>query len=114
MLTAKNRLTGRRNFEKIKDEGNLYKGKAFGLVVLKTEKENPSRFAFIVSTKISKKAVERNRVKRKLKEAVRQLLGKINNGFDVLFLAKKSLLDKTDKEIKEETEKLFKEAGITK
>ncbi len=81
---------------------------------MRTEEKDSSRFAFIVSTKISKKAVERNRVKRKLRETVRQLLDRIDSGFDVLFLAKKNLLEKTDKEIKEETEKLFKEAGIIK
>lgn len=114
MLARKNRITGKSNFEKIKNEGVLYQGKAFGLAVLKREESNPPRFAFVISTKISKKAVERNRAKRRLGEAVRKNLDKTKNGFDVLFLAKKEILKSSTKEIADEITRLFKEADISR
>ena len=114
MLARKNRITGKSNFEKIKNEGVLYQGKAFGLAVLKREESNLPRFAFVISTKISKKAVERNRAKRRLGEAVRKNLDKTKNGFDVLFLAKKEILKSSAAEIADEITRLFKEADISR
>lgn len=114
MLARKNRITGKNNFEKIKNEGILYQGKAFGLAVLKREESNLPRFAFVISTKISKKAVERNRAKRRLGEAVRKNLDKTKNGFDVLFLAKKEILKSSAAEIADEITRLFKEADISR
>ncbi len=61
-------------------------------------KEKNLRFAFIVSKKISKKAVERNRVKRILKEALRLLLKKnhilLSGQVDIVIIANKTLLKK--------------------
>ncbi|MGB6838732.1 MAG: ribonuclease P protein component [Microgenomates group bacterium] len=114
MLARKNRIIGKSNFEKIKNEGVLYQGKAFGLAVLKREESNLPRFAFVISTKISKKAVERNRAKRRLGEAVRKNLDKTKNGFDVLFLAKKEILKSSAAEITDEITRLFKEADISR
>lgn len=114
MLARKNRIIGKSNFEKIKNEGILYQGKAFGLAVLKREESNLPRFAFVISTKISKKAVERNRAKRRLGEAVRKNLDKTKNGFDVLFLAKKEILKSSAAEIADEITRLFKEADISR
>ena len=56
-----------------------------------------SRFGFIVSTKISKKAIVRNRIKRVMAEIVRSSLNKLKNGYDVVFLIKPSVT-KIDRE----------------
>ncbi len=42
-----------------------------------------SRFAFVVSTKVSKRAVERNRIRRHLREEIRHLLPQLAGGHDV-------------------------------
>ncbi len=50
------------------------------------------RFAFIVSKKVSKKAVERNRGKRLLKEAVRKVLPALKNcEYDIILIGKKNI-----------------------
>lgn len=60
-----------------------------------------SRFAIIVSTKVSKNAVDRNRIRRQYRDILKKHLGMIPAGFDVLLLASKGALD-LDYQAKEE------------
>lgn len=91
MLAKKHRLTGTSAFKKVQDQGKVFQSESFGMAVLKRGDDFPSRFAFIVSTKISKDAVDRNHFKRTLSEAVRLLSSSLVNGCDVIFLAKSSI-----------------------
>ncbi len=61
-----------------------------------------SRFAVVVGIKVSKNAVDRNRVRRQYREILRLMIDQIKPGFDVLLLtAKPSLaLDYQEKEKK--------------
>lgn len=72
----------------------MFQSENFGLSVLKRGDENVSRFGFIVSNKISGDAVQRNRIKRALKSAVKYSLTEMGTGIDVVFLAKPSSLRK--------------------
>jgi len=67
---------------------------------------NPvSRFAVVVSKKIAKHAVDRNRIKRLVREAIQHLLPTIKPGFDFVLIAKTNFTEKKEKEI----EKVMKE-----
>jgi ribonuclease P protein component len=112
MLSFKHRLTKGKDFEKTKEKGDLYQGRLFGLVVLRRKDKGPSRFGFVVSTKISKKAVMRNRIKRILREIVGQELDKVNKGFDVLFLVKKKAAEEKGKDFKKEVINIFRKADL--
>lgn len=59
---------------------------------------------FVVSTKVSKSAVKRNRVKRQMREVVRLLLkeGKIKAGYMLALMAKPEIVGKEYKEIEAE------------
>ena len=59
-----------------------------GSLVLRVagNKSAKTRFAFIVSGKVSKKAVERNKIRRILSEAVRSRLPIIEKGTDAIFI----------------------------
>lgn len=103
MLAYSNRLR-KKEFPQIKRKGRLYQEKNFGAVVLKVGKKENSKFGFVVSNKISKAAVHRNRIKRAFREAVRQNLSEVEKGYHILFLAKQSILKKTTNEIMKEVE----------
>lgn len=92
MLNSKNRLKKKINFVRIEIEGRMFQSKSFGMGVYDRKDTEPSRFGFIISTKISKKAVERNRIKRIMSEVVRINLEKLKTGHDVLFLIKPSIM----------------------
>ena len=47
-----------------------------------------SRFGFIISKKIDKRATARNRIKRKLRSCLEEKLEKISKGYDFLFIIK--------------------------
>ena len=106
MLASKFRLSKKKDIERVKNEGTLYQKDFFGAVVLEKQKGKDSRFAFVVSTKISKHAFQRNRIKRALREATRHHLYIIGKGYDILFLPKTNIVRKSTDEIMREV-KLF-------
>jgi len=97
MLAKKFRVSSKR-IEEVKKKGKLIQGDFFGVVFMKNNKEN-SRFSFVISKKISKKAVERNRIKRVLIKAIKTNLEKVPPGFDFVFLVKRKILNKEEKDI---------------
>jgi ribonuclease P protein component len=60
-----------------------------------------SRTAFVVSKRVSKKAVERNRIKRALREEIRVNLAKLPKG-DYMVMVKPLALLKTNRELRED------------
>ena len=107
MLPKAYRLPGK-DFKKITSSGRHIPGQLFGAVILKSSKAEPSRFGFIVSAKVAKKAVDRNRIKRLLREAVRVHLSHSSSGYDAILLAKRSLKDVSLKEVSAAVGDLFK------
>ena len=81
----------------------------------KKNKLKQSRFAVVVGTKVSKKAVDRNKIKRRIRSVLSKHLEEFAPGFDVIFLVKKEVLDKTFIEVQEAVEKvLIKSSLLTK
>ena len=92
MLAKKYRLTGKSNFDKVQEEGKVFQSDNFGIAFVDRKDNDPPRFAFIVSTKIAKDAVDRNTIKRHMSETIRLMTSEIKNGLDVVFLAKTSIV----------------------
>lgn len=70
--------------------GKHISGDSFQLIMQKNE-VNVSRFAFIVSTKIDKRATQRNRIRRILSESVRHLLPTLKEHNDFIVIARKNI-----------------------
>lgn len=111
MLAKINRLQKTKDIERVFKKG---KGVKEGLLILKTVKNNldNSRFGFIVSQKVSKKASLRNKVKRRLRDLVKGRFKKIKRGKDNLLIALPGLERKSFEEIEEAINKLFKKAKL--
>jgi ribonuclease P protein component len=107
MLASQYRLKSKERIEEIKHKGNVLQSENFGVACLKKDDEECPRFGFVVSTKISKLAVHRNRINRSLHEGVRRVLKIVPNNFDFVFLAKKSIMDKSTEKIIKEVEVFF-------
>lgn len=67
---------------KIRDNGLLY-----------------SRFGFVISKKIDKRAVVRNRLRRILSSCLEEIFDRIKQGYDMVFVIKKDMVGKNRKEI---------------
>ena len=111
MLPKENRLKKKKDFEKLFKEGRSFKEK---FLVLKVNKNNLSnnRFGFIVSKKISKKAVVRNKIKRQLRESVRKEINNHQKGFDVAVITLPGIELKDFGEISQVLECLLKKVKI--
>jgi ribonuclease P protein component len=71
-----------------------------------------SRIGIIVSQKISKKATQRNKIKRILREAVRDYLKTMKGHFDIVILTKASIKKANLTEIKRFITHAFTKAKI--
>lgn len=85
MLQKKYRLCLEKDFERVFRKGRKIYSKSLGLRYKENQMEG-SRFAFLVSNKISKKAVDRNLLKRRLRSAVERMVPKIQISYDVIVL----------------------------
>ncbi|SRR5258708_1240779 len=105
MLPKENRLTKKTDFENIRQNGRyITTSKLFTISFLnKKDEENP-RIGFIVSKKISTKAVERNKIKRTLREIIRKNISYMKTGMDYVIIVKPGILhishDKLEIELK--------------
>lgn len=86
------------------------------LFTLRFTKNNlpESRFGFIVSKRVDKRAVVRNNIKRLFRQSIQGLLPTIAPGYDILFVIKSSAKDKEFSVIEEQVRKnLFESTIIT-
>jgi len=111
MLRKQNRLRGKKFFEKIIKKGKRFWNDFLFLKVMKNDLKLV-RVGLVISRKISKKAVERNKIKRQLSEVLRIKINKINSGYDLVFFAKKGIKTRNFSEIKESVEVLLRKARL--
>lgn len=128
MLQQDNRLRKLRDFNLVMKYGQWVNGRFLDLKVLELaknqsyfpKKEDPESFkkqlklAIAAGLKVHKSAVKRNRVRRQIREVLRLLLkdGKIKNGYYILVVAKKDILDKDYAEISQELNLLLNRAKV--
>jgi ribonuclease P protein component len=93
-LSKANRLRNRRDFQAVYRQGIRRSSSHLILRALsdvKADSQSPillTRFGISISQKVSKKAVVRNRIKRQLKAAIRELLPQIKQGWKVVIVVK--------------------------
>jgi len=86
------RLRSPRDFERVRRRGRHVSGLLLSLTYARRELEpealpTPSRIGFSVSKRVGG-AVERNRVKRRLRESVRRRLAALSPGWDIIVTAR--------------------------
>ena len=90
-LPKANRLRNRKDFQKVYRQGIRRSGHYLTLRAWQEKKQQevkPSCFGISISRKVSKKAVVRNRIKRQLKGAIRELLTQISPGWKIVLVVK--------------------------
>jgi ribonuclease P protein component len=111
MLPKANRLKKKRDIEQVLKEGKKFK-EDFLILRLRENNLKKSRFGFIISQKVSKRATLRNKIKRRLSEIVKMKFKKIKKGIDGVFIACPGIERKDFWEMEEALEKLFKKAKL--
>ena len=87
MLDAANRLKVRADFSAVRERGRHWRSDLLILNAMQRSSDGPTRFGFVVSRRIGK-AVVRNRVKRRLRAAVRCHIAGMVTGYDVVVIAR--------------------------
>lgn len=111
MLKKENRLRGKKNFKLILKKGEVFLTQNLVLRLLNVG-TNEIKFGFIVSTKISKRATKRNKIKRWLREITRQEIEKLKGGFWGILAPKKEVLNLDFWELKKEVKEILKKAKL--
>ncbi|SRR4030042_3843567 len=109
MLAQIYSLKGEGIINEILNKGKRRQSDNFGVFYIKREKQDYPKFAFVISKKISKLAVNRNRVKRAMSESVRQNINRIPKEVEFVFLVKKEIVNKSTAEIMKEVQNFISE-----
>jgi len=91
------RLSDRERFRQVRQEGQAWSHPLVVLCALPNELPY-SRFGFVVSRRIGS-AVQRNRVKRRLRESVRLMQSQILPGWDMVFIARSPIVQANYREV---------------
>jgi ribonuclease P protein component len=128
MLPTQNRLAKKRDFDLLFKYGRWERTPLLSiksLVLAQKRKYFPKkenfdnyekqlRIAVSVGLKFSKKAVERNRMKRQLQEIVREFLkgSQLKSGYYIMIMPEKKLSERSFAEIRQELELLLNKINI--
>lgn len=106
MLAKPKRLTKKRDFLKLASKGHSVFG-PFATLRVRETKGKPSKVAFITSTKVFKKAVDRNRAKRRMREVIRLNWSDIPAEMHLLFVLKPESRDAKWEDLVIEVKRMF-------
>lgn len=104
-----NRIKKKKDFDLIFKKGASFKNSFLILRVIKNNLDQ-TRFGFVVSQKVSKKAVVRNKIRRRLSEVIKNGFKNTKTGIDIIFISLPGIDKKEFSEIKEAVRDLLAKA----
>lgn len=107
----KHRIISKNIFERIFSQGKTVQNSFFFVYYLKNNL-TVSRFAVIVSVKVSNKAVIRNKIRRIVSANIQKLLPKLLPGLDVIIVAKYKVKDQKFLQLGGSLIEIFEKAKI--
>ena len=111
MFPREQRIKKDTDFDRLFKKGAVQRGLVADLrwIAIGLDK---SRFGFMVSTAISKKAVKRNAIRRQLTAVTKNLSPAIKGIYDILIVAKPAIAKCAVQEIEKHVQELFKKAKL--
>ncbi|MEW6523561.1 MAG: ribonuclease P protein component [Bacillota bacterium] len=111
-MRQEHRLRQRSEVRKVYTQGRAWKNRVAALYVLPSS-DGPSQVAFAVSRRVGK-AVKRNLVKRRLREAYRRYQEQVQPGLKLLFVARVQAGSATFLELEEGVTELLRRSGVVR
>ena len=111
MLNKSHRLKKNNDIVKVLKEGKKFTEKFLILKTLPNDLEE-TRFAFIISKKFSKKAVNRNRIRRQVSEAIKDNFKTIKSGTDAVILSIPGAQERSTEEVRETIKRILIKANL--
>jgi ribonuclease P protein component len=110
-LSKQNRLKHWRDFRTVYRRGKRVHGKNLVLVVYQNG-ESPTQVGISISRKVSKKAVIRNRIKRRIRHACRELLPQTDLSLQIIIIVRHCAVQCEYEIFLRELEKLLIQAEV--
>jgi ribonuclease P protein component len=107
MFKKENRLTKKKDFDRVFVKGKSSYNNFLGIKAV-SNKLKINRYGVIVSNKVSKSAVARNKIKRIIRSFIIQNEQNIEKGKDVVVIGLKNLKEASQNEIKVSLDNNFK------
>ncbi|PTV97907.1 ribonuclease P protein component [Halanaerobium saccharolyticum] len=105
-------LKKNKEFKKVYENGSSYATRNLVIYCLNYEKGKKNRYGLSVSKKIGN-AVVRNRLKRRLREIIREFeREKEFKGYDIIFIARKPVVNLDYHRLKKDVKKLYQKMNI--
>ena len=115
MLAAKNRFHTRGSIRYVYSNGRPVRSRLFTIKSVSHPRRHDPRIAVVVSKKIAKSAVQRNRIRRRLYEAFRARLPQLPQGADVVCIVGSVEAQTVEfSELETALDQLLTEAGLYK
>ena len=115
MISSKHRFHGRGSLRYVYRSGATTRGPLFAVKSIVNEKRDTYRLAVVISRKVHKSAVARNRMRRRLYAAVRNIDGGIVKPYDIVITVfQPTLLDESSEKLAYQVKQQLTEAGILK
>lgn len=113
MLAFRYRFHGHGSLSYVYRRGRREHSTNFSLRLTENKRRTDSRFAVVISKKIHKSAVGRNRVRRRLYEIIRHQLDVLTGVHDVVITVRSAeVINLPHADIESELKQLFKQAGL--
>lgn len=112
MLLKGGQLKKKKDFARVFKKGKSVNADFLVLKYVTNNLKN-SRFGIIVSQKVSKKAVVRNKIRRRIKEAIRLMPGNPGKQIDGAIICRSGIEKMSFAKIRETIEKVLQKSGIT-
>lgn len=107
MLKPEQRLRKQKDIETVYQSGRKAHSQ-FVRIIFTTAGQPESRFAVVVSQKVSKNATDRNMVKRRIRSVVQELMPRFAKSYDVIVIAQPKSLTLTYEHLFQVIDELFR------
>ena len=113
MLSVKNRFHGHSAVRRVYRIGRQTRGQLFSTHVNKGDKVRYTKVAVVVSKKVHKSAVKRNRIRRRIYECMRYRLDNIATSAEIVITVYKlEVIDLPHDQMVKSVDEILKKAGL--
>ena len=113
MISQKYRFHGHASLKYLLTNGNNIRGNILSIKIVDNSRRKYSRVAIIISKKVLKHAVDRNRARRRLYEIVRPMIGDFNRTVDLAIIVyKPNVINAPHDELVAEVTKCLQKAEL--
>lgn len=113
MISSDHRFHGHGSLKYIFANGATFRARHLVLRVVGNPRRKKTRIAVVVSKKIEKRAVGRNRIRRRLFSVIRDHLPDIAEVYDIVFIVTSPDIKEVDyRELQSEVSQILTQAGV--